>query len=72
MNKLIQGSQMAIVSDLSNLGLNDVAYVKKTEVEGVTVWAIHAADGTPLTTYPARDVALVAVRQHDLDAKSVH
>lgn len=72
MNKLNTGTQMAIVGDLCNMGLNDVAYVKKAVVEGHTVWAIHAADGTPLTTYPARDVALVAVRQHDLEAKSVH
>jgi len=72
MNKLDHGTQMAIVSDLSNLGLNDVAYVKKALVEGQMVWAIHAADGTPLTTYPTRDTALVAVRQHDLEAKSTH
>lgn len=72
MNKLDNNTQMAIVGDLCNMGLNDVAYVKKACVDGQMVWAIHAADGTPLTTYPARDVALVAVRQHDLEAKSVH
>lgn len=72
MNKLDHVAHMGVVTDLSNLGLNDIAYIKKTEIEGQMVWAIHAADGTPLTTYPARDVAFVAVRQHELEAVSTH
>lgn len=72
MNTLNTAPHMAIVTDLCNMGLNDVAYIKKACVEGQNVWAIHAADGTPLTTYQTREAAFVAVRQHDLEARSVH
>lgn len=62
----------AVVTDLSNIGLNDVAYIKPAVVEGQRVWAIHAADGTPLTTLATRATAFVAVRQHELEPVSVH
>lgn len=62
----------ALVTDLSNMGLNDVAYIKSALVEGQRVWAVHAADGTPLTTLATRATAFVAVRQHELEPVSVH
>lgn len=62
----------AMVTDLSNMGMNDVAYIKQAVVEGQRVWAIHAADGTPLTTLATRDTAFVTVRQHELEPVSVH
>ena len=62
----------ALVTDLSNMGLNDVAYIKAATVDGQRVWAVHAADGTPLTTLATRATAFVAVRQHELEPVSVH
>lgn len=56
----------------SDFGLNDTAYVKPATVEGLRVWAVHAADGTPLTTLTTRDIAFAAVRQHALEPVSVH
>ena len=56
----------------ADFGLNDTAYVKRATVEGQRVWAIHAADGTPLTTLATRDTAFAAVRQHALEPVSVH
>ena len=56
----------------ADMGLNDTAYVKRAVVEGQRVWAIHAADGTPLTTLATRDTAFAAVRQHALEPVSVH
>ena len=58
--------------DLSILAIEDVAYVKPMDVAGETVYAIHAADGTQLGIAHDRDIAFVAVRQHDLDPVSVH
>ena len=58
--------------DLSILAIEDVAYVKPMDVAGETVYAIHAADGTQLGIAYDRDIAFVAVRQHDLDPVSVH
>jgi hypothetical protein len=46
--------------------------VKAVVVNGVTAFAVHAADGTQVAVLPDRDVALATVRQHDLDPLSVH
>ena len=58
--------------DLSILAIEDIAYVKPMDVAGETVYAIHAADGTQLGIAHNRDIAFVAVRQHDLNPVSVH
>ena len=41
-------------------------------VDGVSAFAVHAADGTQVTVLPNREVALATVRQHDLEPLSVH
>lgn len=58
--------------DFAAFGVNHVAYVKTVEVEGHVAYAIHAADGTPLTVVPGRDLAFAAIRQHDMEPVSVH
>jgi hypothetical protein len=58
--------------ELALFGMQDLAYVKAVVVNGVTAFAVHAADGTQVAVLPDRDVALATVRQHDLDPLSVH
>ncbi len=58
--------------DLSALGLDDLAYVRKTEVDGHTVFAVHAADGRRLTLMPSRERAVSTVLEHDMTPLSVH
>jgi len=58
--------------DLAALGLQDVAYVKPVMVDGKAAYAVHAADGTPIAVLTNRDVAFIAVRQHELEPVSVH
>ncbi len=58
--------------ELALLGMQDLAYVKAVVVNGVTAFAVHAADGTQVAVLPDRDVALATVRQHDLEPLSVH
>jgi hypothetical protein len=41
-------------------------------INGVTEFAVHAADGTQITVLPDRDIAVATVRQHDLEPLSVH
>src|SRR5215813_9138633 len=50
------------------LGLNDLAYVKRVIANDEASFSIHGADGTQLAISPSRDVALAAIRQHDLEA----
>jgi len=55
-----------------HLGMQDLAYIKEVEVNGEHGFAIHAADGTQMAVIRDRDVAVAAVRQHDLEPLSVH
>ena len=58
--------------ELALFGMQDLAYVKRVLVNGVTAFAVHAADGTQVTVLPDREIAEATVRQHDLEPLSVH
>ena len=58
--------------ELALFGMQDLAYVKAVLINGVTEFAVHAADGTQITVLPDRDIAVAMVRQHDLEPLSVH
>lgn len=58
--------------DFLNFGLKRVAYVKEIEIDGKTAYAIHAADGTPLSLMENQPSAVAAVRQNDMEAVTVH
>ena len=54
------------------LGLQDIAYVKRIIVNDAPAFAVCAADGTQIAVLNDYQVALAAVRQHDLEPLSVH
>ena len=58
--------------ELALLGMEDIAYIKHVVVDGVSGYAVHAADGTQIALLSDRDVAFATVRQHDLEPVSVH
>ena len=58
--------------ELALFGMQDLAYVKAVLVNGVTAFALHAADGTQIAVMPDREIALATIRQHDLEPLSVH
>ncbi|ALG70724.1 hypothetical protein VY88_05570 [Azospirillum thiophilum] len=58
--------------DFAGFGLGDVAYVRHVEVDGTLAFAIHAADGTPLSVVAERDLAFAAIVQNDMEPVSVH
>jgi hypothetical protein len=55
-----------------NFGIQHVAYIRPVHVENKTAYAIHAADGTPLSVMDSIDSALVVVRHNDLEPVTVH
>lgn len=59
-------------SQLAQLGVSQLAYVKPVIVEGRAAYAIHAADGTPMAVTDDRDVAVAAIQQHEMVPASVH
>ena len=72
MNRLEQLRHTHSLEDLVRLGLEDIAYIKAVTLEGQRFYAIHAADGTPLTLAAERETAIATVRQHDMEPASVH
>ena len=59
-------------SALAMLGLPDVAYVKPVEINGVTGYAVYAADGNQLTVLEDRDSAFATILENDMEPVSVH
>ena len=53
-------------------GLNTIAYIKQTDRNGISVYAVHAANGEPLATAPARDLAAALVLQNELTPVDAH
>ncbi len=58
--------------DLMALGVNDIAYVKPVVIDGETLFAVHAADGTQMALFKDHQLAVVTARRHDLEVHSVH
>ncbi|MCW8836636.1 MAG: DUF1150 domain-containing protein [Rhodospirillales bacterium] len=58
--------------DFASWGVGLAAYIKPAVVEGRAVYAIHDAAGALIGYASDRAAALVAARQSDLEAFSVH
>ena len=59
-------------TDWQSFGLNEVAYLRPAVVEGRHVFAIHAADGSPLAFVASREIGLAAMQEHDLEPVALH
>lgn len=57
---------------LAKLGVSQIAYVKSVMVNGEPAFAIHAADGTPMAVADDRDVAIAAIREHEMVPALLH
>jgi len=57
---------------LGALGMSHIAYVKPVVINGMTGFAIHAADGTPMAVADDRATAMAAIVQHEMLPLSVH
>lgn len=58
--------------DFARLGANAVAYVRPTVLNGALAFAIHAADGTRIGAAPSLQLAMAAIRQHEMEPALVH
>jgi hypothetical protein len=57
--------------ELALFGMQDIAYIKRA-VGGEETFSVHAADGTQIAVFANRELAMVTMRQHDLEPLSVH
>jgi len=58
--------------DLMKLGTPSIAYLKPVLANGVVVYAIHAADGTPMAMAADRNQAIAAVLENEMHPTWVH
>ncbi|GAB4168863.1 MAG: hypothetical protein OHK0024_04290 [Thalassobaculales bacterium] len=66
------GPRVMSRQDFAALGLNGVAYVKPVQVQGVTAYAIHTANGEQALVVASRELAFATIRQNDLEPLSAH
>ncbi len=57
---------------LARLGLGAIAYIRPVTVDGQPVFAVHAADGTPIAIAARLTLAQSVALQNDLQPLSVH
>ena len=57
--------------DFALVGMEQLAYIKPSVVNGVSGFSIHAADGTQIGMAESRDVAFAAAKQYDLEPVSL-
>jgi len=70
---LIEGTAVASTPiDLARLGLNQIAYVRRSVVDEQQIWSIHSAMGHPLGAAPTLEQAWGAIVQNDLQPVFVH
>lgn len=85
--KIIEHNAAAITPDaLAHLGDGEIAYVKTIQSEdvrklfpqapqiapGIKLFALHAADGTPIMLTDTREAAVANAWSQELEAVSVH
>ena len=59
-------------TQLAQLGMAQVAYVKPVLLNGARAYAIHAADGSPMAVAGDEALAVAAIVQHEMAAARVH
>jgi hypothetical protein len=59
-------------NDFLAFGLNVLAYLKPAVLNGETIYAIHAADGSQLALVANEEVGFAAMLQHDLEPVLLH
>ena len=59
-------------SDLSYMGLGEIAYVRPVAKSGAEVYGVFAANGEPIAAMNDRETAMAATIQNDLVPVSVH
>jgi len=71
--QMIDTSDPQAVQDImmAMLGMDTMAYIKPTLSDGMTVYAVYAADGTQLATFDTEDSAYYTARRNNLEPVSL-
>lgn len=58
--------------ELLNFGLQDMVYVRPVVMDDQELYAIHAADGTPLSIMESYENAMHKINESDMHAATIH
>lgn len=58
--------------DFLTFGMHDVAYIRKVVVDDKVGFAVHAADGTPLSVMDSMDEAVSIIHHNELETAIIH
>lgn len=58
--------------DFLSFGMHDIAYVRQVDLDGKAGYAVHAADGTPLSVLNSLNEALHIIHHNDLETAILH
>ncbi len=59
-------------AQLGNLGMDEIAFVKRVMTENGPAFAIYAADGTPMAIASNAQLAAAVIIQNDMLPRMVH
>jgi len=54
------------------LGIHDMAYIRRVDMDGDISYMVHAADGTPISSMDDKGSALAAILTNDLEPITLH
>ncbi len=70
-DKMSESSLPLTHPDLLQFGLGHIAYIREVKIMNKSLYAVHAADGTPMSVFDTENAALDAVAENSLEAVRV-
>ncbi len=58
--------------DFRNFGIEQIAYIRPLQVDNQSVFAVHSADGSPLSIMESFEEAQAIIIHHDMKPVTVH
>jgi hypothetical protein len=69
---VLGGGELAYVKSVRSEDVKDLFPQAPELAPGMKLFALHAADGTPIMLTDSRESALASAREHELNAVSLH
>jgi len=69
---LVFKNQELTNKEFLNYGVEEMAYIKTMNIAGKKLYAVHAADGEPISLAESRDAAEYAISDNEMDVVTIH
>jgi hypothetical protein len=70
--KILGGGEIAYVKSVRSEDVKGLFPLAPELAPGIKLFALHAADGTPIMLTDSRESAIASAREHELDTVSLH